>query len=207
MIKTKTTENFLKLSESLVSDSADVFLFFSDLVGSTEYKNSLILQDIPDIVWISRQLIFLKRCADIIKRYNGINVKTIGDEIFSYFEATTDPFSIIKCSVEILQSFDNIRTFKGKSKIKAKISIDFGLTYNGSIDKLIPFDPIGVPVDRCSRLNSLANENEIIFSNEFMDILKSKNHKSRIDEKFNISTLENDLKGLGKIKYYKINAQ
>ena len=95
MSRQKTLNKFLSLSEDLVSDTADVYLLFADLVGSTEYKQNLIQQGLPDITWILRQLIFLNRSAEIIKEYSGIIVKTIGDEIFAYFDAMTDPNSII----------------------------------------------------------------------------------------------------------------
>lgn len=202
----KTLKSLLELSETLVSDTADIYLLFADLVGSTEYKNSLILQGHPDIVWILRQLIFLNRSAEIIKKYHGIVVKTIGDEIFSYFEATTDPISIVNCGIEIIQSFANIHTFKGTSKIETKISIDFGLTYNGSINKS-DFDPIGVPVDRCARLNSLAKKNEIIFSDDFLDAVKSKGDVGVIKKKYGYESFSNELKGLGSVCYYRIIAQ
>jgi class 3 adenylate cyclase len=201
----RTLKNLLELSETLVSDTADVYLLFADLVGSTEYKSSLILQGHPDILWILRQLIFLNRSAEIIKTYQGVVVKTIGDEIFAYFEATTDPISILNCGIEIIQSFGNIHTFKGASKIETKISIDFGLTYNGSINRS-DFDPIGVPVDRCARLNSLAKKNEIIFSNDFLDAVKLKADLDIIKKKYGYESFNDELKGLGPVCYHRIVA-
>lgn len=207
MSRTKTIGTLQQLAESLVSDTADLYLIFADLVGSTEYKNNLISKNVPDIVWILRQLIFLNRAAQIIKKYNGIIVKTIGDEIFAHFDVTTDPTSILKCAVEIIQAFDNLRTYKGNSKIETKISIDFGLTYNGSIDKARIFDPIGLPVDRCARLTSLAKKNEIIFSADFLDTLATKQSLELIKEKYPYETFEEELKGIGKTRFYKILAK
>jgi class 3 adenylate cyclase len=207
MSKGKTIDSVLQFAETLVSDTADVYLFFSDLVGSTEYKRNLIKQNLPDIIWILRQLIFLNRTADIIKKYGGIIVKTIGDEIFAYFEATTDPSRILSSGIEIVQAFDNLKTFKGNSKIEAKVSIDFGLTYNGSIIKSEGFDPIGLPVDRCARLNSLAGKNEIVFSEDFLETLASNRPLEEIKEKYKYEIFEEELKGVGRTKFYKILAK
>lgn len=207
MSRAKKVGSLLRLSETLLSDKADVYLFFADLVGSTEYKNSLITLGQPDVFWILRQLIFLERSAKIVRKYNGIVVKTIGDEIFAYFEVLTDPIDILNCGIEVIQGFENLNTYKGKSKIEVKVSIDLGETYNGSIVKSVSFDPIGLPVDRCARLNSKAERNEIAFSNDFLDALSSKKSLADIKKTYNYTSYQEDLKGLGKVKYHRIIAQ
>jgi len=196
----------LNLSEALTADTADVYLLFADLVGSTEYKNKLRDQGIPDILWIMRQLIFLNRAAEISVKHGGNIIKTIGDEIFVTFEATTLPARVLTCGYEIIQAYENIKSFSGDSKIEAKVSIDFGLTYNGSVMKSAFFDPIGLPVDRCARLNSKAKKNEIAFSEDFLDILDTNGNRQGVLEKYGATEYEEDLKGLGKLKYWKILA-
>lgn len=110
MRRQRKVELLPQLVESIVSDTADVFLLFVDLCGSTLYKRKCIQQKQPDLTWIFRQLIFLQRAADLVKKYNGIIVKTIGDELFAYFEATTYPEEIIKCAIEIIQGFGNLKS-------------------------------------------------------------------------------------------------
>jgi class 3 adenylate cyclase len=208
MIKRKKAiSNLLQFTEALVADAADIFTIFSDLVGSTEYKNRLVNLDLPDIVWIQRQLVFLTRCADIIRKYGGNVVKTIGDEVFAYFQATADPIYILNCAIEIIQAFGNIKAYKGISEIHTKIAIDFGQVYNGSIDKIVLFDPIGVPVDRCARLISLAKADEIIFSKNFLEICATKKEISEIQKKYGYKNEEMELKGLGKISCYRFKAK
>ncbi len=208
MGRNKTIDNLTNLAESLVTDSAEIYLFFADMVGSTNYKNTLKIQNHPDIVWILRQLIFLKRSADILKKYNGVIVKTIGDEIFGYFPKKTNPQAIINCGIEIIQAFENLKAFQSNSKIDVKISIDFGLAYNGSISNNPSiFDPIGLPVDRCARLNHSADKNEIAFSDDFLKILLLKTTLKKIKQKYDFQPFENEEKGLGKIQYYKICAK
>jgi len=200
MKRQRKVENLSQLVESLVADSADVILLFVDLCGSTQYKQTIIAQGHPDLTWIFRQLIFLQRAATLVKKYEGIVVKTIGDELFAYFEATTNPADVLKCAIDILQGFKNLESYRGNAKIEAKASIDIGLTYNGSIVNSVAYDPIGTAVDRCARLNSIAKNNEIVFSEDFKAATQGK-----IPYTYKQST--KTLKGIGKTKYFTIVAK
>jgi len=190
------------LVESIVGDAADVFVLFADLCGSTEYKQHCTSSNHPDLSWIVRQLIFLQRAAETIRKYKGTVVKTTGDGIIAYFEATANPEGVLKCAIEISQGYDNLKAFKSRSKIEVKVSIDFGLTYNGSIVNSVPYDPIGLPVDRCSRLNSVANNNEILFSQDFLSVAEAKCSRRDFEDKYGYKTREFDLKGIGKTTYF-----
>jgi class 3 adenylate cyclase len=194
------------LAENLASDTADVYLLFADLVGSTGYKSRLREQGNPDVLWIMRQLTFLSRAAEISRKHDGTVVKTIGDEIFVTFEATTPPVNVLSCAFEIIQAFENIKSFTGQSKIEVKISIDVGLTYNGTVSKTGPFDPIGLPVDRCARLNSKAGRNQIAFSTDFFDAICSAIGREELFAKFGPTEHEDELMGLGTLKYWTIDA-
>ena len=111
---------------------------------------------------------------------------------------------IIKCSIEIIQSFENLASYKGESKIESTISLDFGLTYNGSIIDSLEFDPMGQPVDRCARLNKIAEKNEIILSNPFYTRLKEKD--SNIKNRYNMRKNFVMINGIGKISSYRFCA-
>jgi class 3 adenylate cyclase len=206
MRRQRKVELLPQLVESIVADTADVFLLFVDLCGSTQYKQRCIAQRQPDITWIFRQLIFLQRAADLVKKYNGVVVKTIGDEIFAYYEATTDPENVLKCAIEIVQGFENVKSFQGDSLIEAKASIDFGLTYNGSINNSDLFDPIGSAVDRCARLNSKAKKNEIVFSEDFIASLSGNAALAKFKSKYGYKTRTVKLKGIGPVKCFSILA-
>ena len=204
----KNINAVLSFYEAICGDTEDIFLLFADLCGSTEYKKNCTIQGQPVFVWITRQLIFLKRTADIIKKYKGIVVKTIGDAVFAYFSAETNPNDVLKCAVEIIQSFDNLRSFKERSKIKVKISVDFGSTYNGSIVSSTPFDPIGLPADRCARLISKANNDEVVFSKNFFDKLNTSNNDGvNYEDKYGYKQHSANFKGLGDMGFYKIAAK
>lgn len=207
MRRQRKIEMLPQLVESLVGDTADVFLLFVDLCGSTEYKMKCIAQGQPDLTWILRQLIFLQRAAEFVKKYNGTIVKTIGDELFAYFEATTEPEVVLKCAIEIVQGYENLKSYQGTSKLEAKVSLDVGLTYNGTILNSVPFDPIGSPVDRCARLNSIAKNNEIIFSEDFLASIETKLSPQGFKSKYGYKIYSKKLKGFGKIEFYSIFAK
>jgi class 3 adenylate cyclase len=196
-----------ELFETLVGDTADVFVLFVDLCGSTEFKKYCISSGIPDSTWICRQLIFLQRAAKVIRKYKGEVVKTIGDEIFAYFGVTAEPEDVLKCAIEIIQGFGNFEPYKGGSRIEAKASIDFGSTYNGSITDSTPFDPIGLTVDRCARLNSLAKKNEILFSKDFLSVAEKKSSARAFKVKYGYNVYVSDIEGIGKTEYFSILAE
>jgi len=195
-----------QLVESIVGDTADVFILFVDLCDSTEYKSNCIALRQPDLTWIFRQLFFLQRAAETIEKHNGSVVKTIGDEILAVFGATTRAEDVLKCAIEIIQGFENVKAYSGSSKIEVKASIDFGLTYNGSIVDTVVFDPIGLPVDRCARLNGKAKNNEIIFSKDFLLLAKGKFSTKAFRTKYGCESHAEDLKGIGYTEYFSMKA-
>jgi len=207
MKRRRKVELLPQLIESIAGDTADVFILILDLCGSTEYKQNCISLNQPDLTWIFRQLFFLQRAAEVIKKYEGVVVKTTGDGIVAYFEATSNPEDILKCAIEVIQGYENLRAYRGPSKIEVKASIDFGRTYNGTIVDYILFDPIGLPVDRCARLNSLAKSNEILFSKDFLSLVEAKSSPKEFKAKYGYDTHTKDLKGIGNTKYFCITAK
>ncbi|MBM3252866.1 MAG: adenylate/guanylate cyclase domain-containing protein [Candidatus Omnitrophica bacterium] len=205
MANKKKIVKLLPIFEQRFGQPEEIYLLFADLCGSTEFKKNCLDTEQPELVWISRQLIFLERAAEIINKYEGNVVKTIGDEVFACFDKLKEPGKVLKCAIEVIQSFDNLKIYTGKSKINAKISIDFGPTYNGSISEAISFDPIGLSVDRCARLNSIAASNEIIFSQSFWDRLTPTDPANVSSEKlYGYKKCDIDARGLGKISCYKM---
>lgn len=206
MKRQEKVELLPELIESLVGDASDVFILFVDLCGSTEYKKKCIQSNQPDLNWIFRQIFFLQRAAETTKEHGGTVIKTIGDEILALFEATTKPDTVLKCAIEIIQGFENLKAYKGNSKIESKAAIDFGIAYNGAIKDTIPFDPIGLSVDRCARLNNCAQKGEIVFSKDFLLLAESRTSKKAFKAKYGYTSHEDDFKGIGKMTYYKITA-
>jgi class 3 adenylate cyclase len=204
MTKLKASNKLSSLLEQITNESRDIFLLNVDLSDSTGYKERCAKAGFADVFWVQRQLIFLHKCEEFIRRYNGTVFKTVGDSVFAHFVLNTNPEQILKCAIEIVQGFDNLTAFTGLNKIEVKISIDYGLTYNGALFNTKIYDPIGTSVDRCSRLNSTAGKNEIVLSDVFWKIMKSK--ESAEDERYTFSHEKAELKGLGQVEFYKVFA-
>ncbi len=199
-------DNIRKLGEileSLSEDSHYVYILFVDLCNSTEFKQYVLGAGGSDSDWLTRQLIFLQLCARHIKASNGSIIKTLGDGLMATFDYSESAEDILHSCVEMVRVFDNLKTFKRRSKVEVRISLDYGETVNGAIiDRY--YDPLGLCVDRCARLNSLAASHEITFSSEFNKQLQMKD-KSTVHEM--IKRVEHQrevLKGLGSISYYKV---
>ena len=192
------------LSESIesLSKTFDLYILFIDLCDSTMIKQYCLENEIPDSVWITRQMIFLSRTSKVIQSYGGEVIKTIGDEVMATFDIAMDPYQIVKCCIEVFQTFQNLRSYnRGPFIINAKAAIDYGTCYDGRIVSTTAIDPIGTCVDRCARISKHAGKHEIVFSDDFKEIL---DEKSRELSPFEIEILENDFKGLGTVKFHRL---
>ena len=89
------------LTESLeaLSESVELYILFIDLCNSTAIKKFCRENSLPDSFWITRQKVFLGRCATIVKQYGGQVIKTIGDEVMSTFYGDAEPKGIVKCCI------------------------------------------------------------------------------------------------------------
>jgi class 3 adenylate cyclase len=204
-MKGKILNRVGSLSESLESlaEAFDLYILFVDLCDSTQIKQFCLEKQIPDSIWITRQMIFLSRTAEIIGSYKGKVIKTIGDEVMAGFDISVDPLQIIRCCIEVFQTFQNLRSYnKGPFIIDAKAAIDYGTCYDGHVvDTPNTIDPIGSCVDRCARISGFAGKREIVFSQDFKEVLDEKN----VDlARYRIEVQEEDLKGLGKVTFYKM---
>ncbi len=185
-----------------LGDSKTIYIAFVDLCGSTNFKILCKEKEIPDGIWIERQLIFLNRVIRSIQRYGGIIIKTIGDEVMAYFDSSTEGEVVLKCMTEIHTLFGEIKKYdKEQWRIESKVSIDFGEIYDSNLQLLKDdiIDPVGVIVDRCARLNGICKPSEVLFSSSFFSILKPA-------QQFKFAKLkeELDLKGIGKSEFYRM---
>ncbi|TGL55268.1 adenylate/guanylate cyclase domain-containing protein [Leptospira wolffii] len=205
MSSDNTLERVEKLSETLevLSSEYDLYILFIDLCDSTSFKKYCLDNSMPPFIWISRQMVFLSRTANVISRYNGTIVKTIGDEVMATFPTDVHVETIFKCCREVFQLFDNLKAFnKIPFKIEAKASLDFGTCFDGRIIDTAFVDPIGTAVDRCARMSKHASANSVVISPDLRQICVEQDFQLESEI---ITEIEDDLKGLGKTKIYKIN--
>ena len=101
------------LTDSLeeFSESFDTYVLFIDLCRSSEIKQHCLEKELPDSFWITGQKIFLGRTASIVHQYDGVVVKTIGDEIMATFAPDYEPDRIVRCCIEAFQAYAGLRTY------------------------------------------------------------------------------------------------
>jgi class 3 adenylate cyclase len=196
-----------EIYEQLAQESRYEYICFIDLCGSTNYKQKLIEAEVPSSAWLHRQLIFLQWSAEHFrKRRCGTVIKTIGDSLMLSFDFTESPETILSNCLELVSFFDSSRAFRDENAIQLKISLDFGETVNGDVIAGT-YDPIGICVDRCARLNGLSSSHEIVLSTDFY----RRFGKTTMEQIHNMHPLIQSvgkkcetIKGLGKTNYISI---
>jgi CheY-like chemotaxis protein len=127
--------------------------------------------------------------SQIIKRYNGKIVKSLGDRLLCYFLNFSDLNNekafedVIECGLEILEKREDMNNELLKKKINLtlvenyKISLDYGVVDLALAGDNYQLDIFGSAVNLCSKINSsfssIAAKNEIIIGNNFYRIIKS----------------------------------
>jgi CheY-like chemotaxis protein len=126
--------------------------------------------------------------SQIIKRYNGKIVKSLGDRLLCYFLNFSDLNNekaledVIECGLEILEKREDMNNelLKKKNNLppveRYKISLDYGVVDLALAGDNYQLDIFGSAVNLCSKINSsfsVAAKNEIIIGNNFYRIIKS----------------------------------
>src|SRR5215207_404193 len=123
--------------------------------------------------------------SQIIKRYNGKIVKSLGDRLLCYFLNFSDLNNekaledVIECGLEILEKREDMNNelLKKKNNLPPvenyKISLDYGVVDLALAGDNYQLDIFGSAVNLCSKINSSSAHNEIIIGNNFYRILKS----------------------------------
>jgi class 3 adenylate cyclase len=203
MGREKKISKLAQLQEELAGDRKEYYIVFVDLCGSTEYKQSLLDSGSSDSVWLNRQLIFLQMTAAHIRNNRGVVLKTLGDGLMAMFDYSEMAKDILKCCAEMVVQLNRLKSYKGKEKMRVRVSLDYGETINGSIGKPT-YDPLGICVDRCSRLNSFAGPNEITYSAEFTNRLNGAVPAQIHPAIRSATTHEDVMKGLGRVSYVRV---
>ena len=129
--------------------------------------------------------IVINSLSQIIKRYNGKIVKSLGDRLLCYFLNFSDLNNekafedVIECGLEILEKREDMnKELLMKNNLPSvesyKISLDYGIVDLALAGDNYQLDIFGSAVNICSKItSSLAPKNEIIIGNNFYRILKS----------------------------------
>ena len=159
-------------------------------VGFIEFQNATNNTAIADDSSNIREYYstVINSLSQIINRYNGKIVKSLGDRLLCYFLNFSDLNNekafedVIECGLEILEKREDMNNelLKNKNNLppieRYKISLDYGVVDLALSGDNYQLDIFGSAVNICSKINSstsLDHKNEIIIGNNFYRILKS----------------------------------
>lgn len=158
-------EGILKGKSYLNQVRPGTSIVFVDICDSTMMKNR------EQEKWLPVFTRFFNESAKIIERHCGTVIKLIGDEVMAVFtnEENGNMSSAQHClsAVEELMSRYN---GLGKDGIAIKIAADFGAPAFFSGEG-IPLDVLGTCIDRCARIKTYLNKNQVIASEYFVEAL------------------------------------
>jgi class 3 adenylate cyclase len=154
-----------------------------DIVGSTNISVSLSGKKMEDFYGI-----FINDISSIIKKFDGIVVKNIGDSLLFYFPDTLEKShknvnqksfeNAIECGFAIIDyhSIINKKMSKlGLPKLDYKISFSFGELRIAKISTSAVDDIFGLAVNICAKINSLCPPNSIVITQKLHDAIESFN--------------------------------
>jgi len=152
-----------------------------DIVGSTNISANLSEKEIGDFYSI-----FINDISKIIKKFEGIVVKNIGDSLLFYFPDTLDEShknanqksfeNAIKCGFAIIDHHSIINekiSNLGLPKLDYKISFSYGRVRVAKISTSAVDDIFGPAVNICAKINSLCPPNSIVVTQKLHDELVS----------------------------------
>jgi len=152
-----------------------------DIVGSTNITANLSEKKIGDFYGI-----FINDISKIIKKFEGMVVKNIGDSLLFYFadtlekshkNATQKSFeNAIKCGFAIIDHHSIINkkiSNLGLPKFDYKISFSYGRVRVAKISTSAVDDIFGPAINICAKINSLCPPNSIVVTQKLHDVLVS----------------------------------
>ena len=168
----------LESKEVSFAKSENYCILIIDIVGSTQ---------ITAKIYNSKKIgkfysTFINEVARIVRAYNGVVIKTVGDGVISYFPGTSNSRAAeafkdaVECSLEMISSRGaiNLKLFKEDLPgISYRISLDYGRVEVASSETSTSWDLFGPTVNFCAKLNKLAPENGIIIGDDLHIIISS----------------------------------
>lgn len=171
----------IKEKEDVIKKQEDILLQFSDYsenycVCMVDIMNSTkITSSLSDKQTSEFYKIFLNSLAVIVRKFDGIIVKNIGDALLFYFPVIhSEQNAILKkcldCCLTIGESHNNIADQLKQQKLPIfnyRISATYGIVRIAKTSTSSVNDIFGSTVNRCAKINRTAPANGLIIGEDF----------------------------------------
>ena len=158
----------------VTSQRKKLTVFFSDIVGFTDITEHLESEELTSLINF-----YLNEMSTIALKYSGTIDKYIGDAILIFFGDpetkgyAEDATNCLKMAIEMQQKMRELTNVWGKNfGLKTALSIRIGINTgfctvgNFGSENRLDYTVIGSPVNLASRLESSAQPNKIVVSEE-----------------------------------------
>jgi len=177
----------INLREEIIKEQEDILLQFSkhnedccvcmiDIIQSTMLASELDEEKTGKFYGI-----FINSIAEIVKKFDGIVVKNIGDAILFYFSGikASDSKSFlnaIECCLKICDSNEKISSNLQKENLPAiayRVSMTYGTVSLAQVSTSSVKDIFGSTVNRCAKINRFALPNTLVIGSDVYENVKS----------------------------------
>jgi adenylate cyclase len=138
----------------------DVTVGFADLVSFTALSNTLDRDEIGDLVEV-----FESRCQDVVARYGGRIIKSLGDSVLFVTSGAEDGIAVAEGIINVI----------GRDSKMPDVRL--GLASGPVVQRL--GDIFGPPVNMAARLTAVARRNRLIVDQNTADLLPPGEWESR----------------------------
>jgi class 3 adenylate cyclase len=127
--------------------------------------------------------IFLNIMAKVVRQYNGMVLKTMGDSLLFYFPDTSFSerkfgfLSCLECGLEMINTHEKLKKLLEKENLPSidfRISFDYGnVTMMRNIDWVV--DLVGPTINTCAKINRMCPVNGMVVGSDLYE--KTKNFR------------------------------
>ncbi len=180
----------INLREEIIKEQENILLSFSeknedscvcivDIIQST-----VLTANLSDEQTRKFYEVFLNSVAAIVKKFNGIIVKNIGDSLLFYFPniKANDKVAftnVIECCLTMGESYNEINKQmiqEGLPEIAYRISATYGTVNIAKVVTSSVNDIFGSTVNRCAKINRFAFPNNLIIGSDIYENIKSQSN-------------------------------
>ena len=180
----------INLREEIIKEQENILLRFSqknedscvcivDIIQST-----VLTANLSDEQTRKFYEVFLNSVAAIVKKFNGIIVKNIGDSLLFYFPniKANDKVAftnVIECCLTMGESYNEINKQmiqEGLPEIAYRISATYGTVNIAKVVTSLVNDIFGSTVNRCAKINRFAFPNNLIIGSDIYENIKSQSN-------------------------------